>query len=155
MNQRVHESVPPAGHQRDQFRAPRARDRRRTWFWPGLAMDASAAGATAGVALDQRVARGQQPLAPASTTSCRRFPQGPDREDVIIDGPAPEQMLGDDAFHHRNGDTLIPGSLWIDDGNGPALTNPEAVHLAPQYLSSSGWHPEGFKIGLATPWGWG
>jgi hypothetical protein len=64
-------------------------------------------------------------------------------------------MLGDDAFHHRNGDTLVPGSLRIDHGNGPALTNPEAVDLAPQYLSSSGRHREGIDTGLATPWGWG
>jgi hypothetical protein len=62
-------------------------------------------------------------------------------------------MLGDDAFHHRNGDPLVPGSLRVDHGDGPALTNTEAVNLASQHLSPPGRHRERVKTGLATPGG--
>jgi hypothetical protein len=42
---------------------------------------------------------------------------------MIFDRRAADEVLGDDALHHRDRDSVIPGPLGVDDGDGAALTD--------------------------------
>src|SRR3990172_9987712 len=53
-------------------------------------------------------------------------------EDMLGDGAAANEMLGDDALHHFDRDPAVPGSLGIHHGDRTLFTHPKAIDLGPK-----------------------
>src|SRR5438093_4693824 len=52
------------------------------------------------------------------------------RDQQIVDGTSPDQMLLDDALERRGIALAVPATLGVHDRNRPALANPQAIGLA-------------------------
>src|SRR6476660_2766536 len=56
-------------------------------------------------------------------------------DQVFLDDPPLDQMLGDDSIENRRIAGAVPGSFGIDDRNRTAFADPQAVGLGPEDAS--------------------